>query len=140
MDLDGDVTIHPLPTQQAAPVGITCGADGALWFVEIGAGQIGRIGTDGRINEFPLPDRGSRPHAIAADPVRGGCWFTEWGAGRVGFITPAGMISEYDLQDPGSEPHGLAVDPDGAVHVALETGAILRLEPHANPGRRVQEC
>jgi virginiamycin B lyase len=37
--LDGDVALHPLPTQAAAPVGIVCGGDGALWFTEIGAGR-----------------------------------------------------------------------------------------------------
>ncbi|MGW5015856.1 hypothetical protein ACWEOR_27810, partial [Micromonospora chalcea] len=30
------------------------GVDGALWFVEIAAGQVGRITPDGRIDEFPL--------------------------------------------------------------------------------------
>ncbi|WP_329436989.1 virginiamycin B lyase [Streptomyces albidoflavus] len=39
--VDGEVTTYPLPTSGAAPVGIT--SDGtALWFVEIGAGRIGR--------------------------------------------------------------------------------------------------
>lgn len=63
---DGDVTVHPLPTPAGAPVGSTTGADSALWFVEIGAGQIGRIAPDGKIGEFALPDPASRPHAIAA--------------------------------------------------------------------------
>jgi virginiamycin B lyase len=98
------------------------------WFVEIGAGQIGRITTDGRIEEFPLPDRGSRPHAIIADST-GVCWFTEWGANRIGSITPAGRIEEYALPTPSSEPHGLAVGPDSALYVALEIGEVVRLEP-----------
>ena len=44
--LGGEATIHPLPTPDAAPVGITATAD-AVWFVEIGAGQVGRIHPDG---------------------------------------------------------------------------------------------
>lgn len=97
--------------------------------MEIGAGQVFRIGTDGRIREYPLPDRACRPHAITADPARGVCWFTEWGTGRVGSITPGGHIEEYDLPDHSCEPHGLAVGPDGALYVALETGEIARIEP-----------
>jgi virginiamycin B lyase len=99
-----------------------------LWFVEIGAGQIGRISTDGRVEEFPLPDRACRPHAITADLATGVCWFTEWGTGRVGSITPEGHIEEYDLPNPASEPHGLTLGPDGALYVALEIGAVARLE------------
>ncbi|MET7857550.1 hypothetical protein ABZS81_10015 [Streptomyces sp. NPDC005318] len=52
----------------SGPYALTSGPDGALWFVEIGAGQIGRITPDGRTTEFPLPDRTSRPHAITHKP------------------------------------------------------------------------
>lgn len=52
-----------------APYGITTGPDGALWWVEIAAGRIGRITTGGEISGFPLPDPAARPHAIAADPT-----------------------------------------------------------------------
>ena len=82
---DGAVTVHPLPTDAAGPVGLCAGPDDALWFVEIAAGRIGRITTDGEITGFPLPDRASRPHAIVADG-HGDLWFTEWGANRVGVI------------------------------------------------------
>ncbi|MFD0471315.1 hypothetical protein ACFQ0B_25630 [Nonomuraea thailandensis] len=49
-------------------MGITLGPDDALWFVEIGAGQVGRIDTTGKITEHPLPDRAARPHAIITGP------------------------------------------------------------------------
>ncbi|MEU2896911.1 virginiamycin B lyase family protein [Streptomyces sp. NPDC001273] len=88
------------------------------------------IDTDGRIQEYPLPDRACRPHAIVADPARGVCWFTEWGTGRIGSITPGGHIEEYDLPGGRScEPHGLAVGPDGALYIASEIGEITRMEP-----------
>ena len=83
---------------------------------------------DGRIDEFPLPDRAARPHAIVADPA-GGCWFTEWGANRVGHIDPDGHITAHTLPTPASEPHGLTVTPDGAVWAALEIGAVAHLTP-----------
>jgi virginiamycin B lyase len=109
-------------------VGITSGADDALWFAEIAAGRIGRLGVDGTLDEFPLSDRSARPHAITADPS-GECWFTEWGANRIGRITAAGEITEYDLPTPSSEPHGVTVGPDGAVWAALETGGVAHLIP-----------
>jgi virginiamycin B lyase len=87
-----------------------------------------RISTDGRIAEFPLPDRAARPHAITAGPD-GCCWFTEWASGRVGRIAPDGHIETHPLADPASEPHGITSGPDGALWAALETGSIARLVP-----------
>jgi virginiamycin B lyase len=94
--------------------------------VEIAAGQIGRITTDGEVTEFPLPDRSARPHAITAGDD-GRLWFTEWGAGRVGSIGPDGTIQVHDLPTPGSEPHGITLGPDGALWTALEIGALARV-------------
>jgi virginiamycin B lyase len=135
-DGDGDlrITVYPLPTPGAAPVGITAGADGALWFVEIGAGQLGRISAGasagaaepaGTITEFPLPDRAARPHAVAVGPD-GALWFTEWGANSVGRFED-GEFERFALPTAASEPHGLVAGPDGAVWVALENGALARI-------------
>nr|BFE56828.1 virginiamycin B lyase [Dactylosporangium thailandense] len=126
--------VFALPTPGAAPVGITV-AGGAAWFVEIGAGQLGRITADGEIAEFPLPDRAARPHAIVADPA-GGCWYTEWAGNRLGHVDAGGTgIRTWDLPTPDSEPHGLAVAPDGTVWVALERGSVARFSPPLSPPR-----
>ncbi|WP_017981377.1 virginiamycin B lyase family protein [Amycolatopsis methanolica] len=61
---EGAVTHFALPTEKAAPVGITAD-DQAVWFVEIGAGQVGRVTPDGEVTEFPLPTAGSEPHGLA---------------------------------------------------------------------------
>jgi virginiamycin B lyase len=113
-------------------VGITSDGD-AMWFVEIAAGQIGRISRDGGIEEFPLPDRTAKPHAIVAVSV-GDCWFTEWGANRIGRITTTGEIAEYDLPSPSSEPHGITAGPDAALWVALETGGVARIARYPAEG------
>jgi virginiamycin B lyase len=125
LGIDGDAAIYPLPTRDAAPVGIAASTD-AIWFVEIAAGQVGRISPDGVIDEFPLLDRSARPHAIVADRDDG-CWLSEWGNSRVAHLTADGHIREIALPTA-SEPHGLAIGPDGALWVALETGSVARIE------------
>jgi virginiamycin B lyase len=77
-------------------VGISAGRDW-VWFVEILAGQVGRIDADGKIEEFLLPDRSAKPSGAVVDQVAFG---------------------------KGTEPHGLTVTPDGNLWVALETGAL----------------
>ncbi|OEV14107.1 virginiamycin B lyase, partial [Streptomyces nanshensis] len=76
---------------------------------------------DGRVQEFPLPDRKARPHAVAVGPD-GTCWVTEWAGNRVASRAPSGHLVEHPLPTPESEPHGLTLGPDGALHVALERG------------------
>jgi virginiamycin B lyase len=91
-------------------------------------GQIGRLGSDGTISEYPLPDRDAKPHAITTAPS-GYCWFTEWGANRLASITASGAVTEYHLPTPSSEPHGIAAGPDGALWTALEIGSVARYHP-----------
>jgi virginiamycin B lyase len=123
---DGALWFTMVPA--AAPVGIAAGPDGSVWFTEIAAGQIGRRAPDGRITEYPLPDRSARPHAVTTD-ADGTAWFTEWGGNRVGSITSDGTVTVHDLPTPASEPHGITVGPDGALWTALETGALARIKP-----------
>jgi virginiamycin B lyase len=40
---DGDIFEYPLPTPRSQPGGVTQGADGAVWFVELAGNQIGRL-------------------------------------------------------------------------------------------------
>jgi virginiamycin B lyase len=122
------VEVRPLPTEGAGPVGIAVGTDGAAWFTEILAGQVGRIDRRGTITEFPLPDRLSKPHAIAMDPD-GGHWLTLWGSTQLGHLADDGAIDLIDLPTPHSEPHGLALAPDGTVWVALEAGLLAEVRP-----------
>jgi virginiamycin B lyase len=58
---------------------ITAGPDGAMWFTETGADQIGRIDADGTITEFPLPERHrmhTNPAGIVTGPD-GAIWFSQ---------------------------------------------------------------
>jgi virginiamycin B lyase len=81
---------------------IAVGPDGALWFTEGRAGQIGRITTAGEISEYALPTP-YIPYSITAGPD-GALWFIE-GSLRfsallvhgIARITTDGVITEYPL-------------------------------------------
>jgi virginiamycin B lyase len=95
-------------------MGITTGPDGALWFAESGADQIGRMvpGTH-NMTEYAV-SRGSSPERITSGPD-GAVWFTEPGNNRIGEIPANGtMVMEYMLP-PNSNPQGITAGPGGAV-------------------------
>ena len=115
----------PLPSP-AAPIAITAGPDGALWFTVqdcIGNGttpcnpfgQIGRITTSGAVTTFPVLE----PDDIAAGPD-GALWFTESIAGSIGRITTSGVVTEYPGPS-GSGPTGIVAGPDGALWFTEQT-------------------
>jgi virginiamycin B lyase len=97
-----------------------------VWFTELMAGQVGRIDADGKIVEYPLPDRSAKPHAVVATDD-GGCWVTLWGSASAVRLDVEGAVVEEVLLGEGSEPHGLAVAPDGSVWVALEIGVLAHI-------------
>jgi len=77
----------------SGPWGIAPGPDGALWFTEWGAGQLGRINLAGAITEYPMPANGplSGQYSawITAGP-QGELWFTDPQLNRIGeavFVT-----------------------------------------------------
>ncbi len=84
----GGVTEYPTPTRNAAPVGITTGRDGGIWFTEAGADNIGRIDPKTHaIKEYPVPTEAGAPEQIVTGPD-GNLWFTEAGTDKVGRINP----------------------------------------------------
>ena len=58
------------------PWGITAAPDGALWFTEYVGNKIGRITTDGFVQEFELSRTRGFPIGITADRS-GNIWFVE---------------------------------------------------------------
>jgi streptogramin lyase len=116
----------------ANPYGITAGPDGALWFVENGANEIGRITPAGELTEFTITTAYSAAQMITAGPD-GNLWFTEFGSsgdhnsGKIGRITPDGDITEFPVY---GNPWGIAAGPDGNLWYTTFFGAqIGRITP-----------
>jgi virginiamycin B lyase len=80
----GQITEFPLPDVAGNVLDITAGPDGALWFTEESANQIGRITTSGVLTEYALAP-GSGPVGITVGRDRA-IWFTEL-SGFVGRIS-----------------------------------------------------
>src|SRR6266852_24837 len=125
----GTIKEFPIPTK-SAPIGITAGPDGNLWFTEItqGAGEIGRITPSGRFTVFPVPTASSMPEGITAGPD-GALWFTG-AVGKIGRSTTAGAITEFRIKTKSSLPLGIAAGPDGNLWFAeLHGNKIGRITP-----------
>ena len=84
-------------TRGSAPLGITAGPDGNLWFTEYDAGRIGRITPAGVVTEFSagITD-GSSPRAIVTG-ADGNLWYTDTNGRRIGRITTAGVVTEFSV-------------------------------------------
>jgi virginiamycin B lyase len=71
-------TQFDVPGTNPAPLDIAAGYDGALWFNEVTAAKVGRIATDGTVNDYavagPVRD-------ITAGPD-GAMWYTRGGFGE----------------------------------------------------------
>ena len=101
-------------TANSAPLGITQGPDGNLWFTENAGNRIGRITPTGTVTEFSTGiSANSAPFGITAGPD-GNLWFTEFSGSRIGRITPTGTVTEFSNGiTAGSDPQGITAGPDG---------------------------
>lgn len=108
----------------AGPDQIVAGPDGALWFTEGQASQIGRITTDGKVSEFSTGiTAGAWVHGLAVGSD-GNLWFTETNRPCVGRITPAGVVTEFSA---GITNGGYAITagPDGNLWFTEVTGHLI---------------
>jgi virginiamycin B lyase len=116
-----------------APVSITTGPDGNLWFTQVspGSAQIGRITPLGVFSQISQGfSSGASPSSITAGPD-GNLWFTD-ARGRIGRLTPAGIIAEFSSGlSVGSAPQSITAGPDGNLWFAQigTTPSIGRINP-----------
>ena len=114
----GVFTAFHVPADGSAPLAITDGPDGALWFTEGDANKIGRITTSGAITEFPAS---GTPDGIAAGP-NDTIWFTQCGSNQIGQIaTTGGTVYEYHVPTSNSGLYNITADPRGGFPWFTET-------------------
>ncbi|HUA21517.1 MAG TPA: PASTA domain-containing protein, partial [Bryobacteraceae bacterium] len=102
------------PTTNSSPTQMTLGPDGATWFIEASANEIGRVTAGGVIAETMVPTVGSGLAGITLGSD-GALWFAESAANKIGRITTAGVITNEFPVTAGSQPTGIVSGPDGAL-------------------------
>lgn len=116
------------PTQAAWPEYITRGPQRALWFSEFFADSIGRVTSDGKMTEFPLPT-GDDVEGIT-EGGDGNIWFSEPGANKIGRMTPQGVVTSFPIMGDDPDPRGITLGPDGNVwYTEFYDGYIGRVTP-----------
>lgn len=114
---DETFTNYDIPTPLAGPLGMRVGADGALWFVEFFADQVGRLNqSTGEIQEFPVPLTGALPAVMRAETESRYLWFTCLGGnalGRIDEITY--QVDVFTVPTPGAAPVEDDADDKGRV-------------------------
>lgn len=121
---------HKIPTHAAHAGGIKVGSDGALWFAETGANQIGRISVDGVVTEYPIPteDAMEDTQGFVGLGPDGAIWFNEDRVNKLGRITPDGTITEFDLPQGMASIRQMVAGTDGALWMtALDANKIVKL-------------
>jgi streptogramin lyase len=115
----------------SAPVHITAGPDGALWFTMWGPSSIGRATTAGQVRTFALGGTAVGPAGIASGPD-GVLWIAEANTNAVARMNVSGqVISTLPIKSTvAPQPYGAAAGPDGAVWVTEAfDGRIARITP-----------
>lgn len=136
-EICGVFTEFPIPTASSHPLGITAGADGAIWFTEYGTDKIGRIPTTAtvanpNITEYSVPTANSGPEEIASSSD-GSLWFSECYVGQIGRIASGSPILEFRIATPGAKPRGITQGPDGAMWFAESGGNKIGRIPTSGP-------
>lgn len=111
------VTDYPTDSALSGPFAIAAGPDGALWFTELNAREIGRMTVNGTLTmHAPLPGGGSAsyPYGIAAGSD-GAMWFVAQAPSIVGRIDSSGGILTKALASATANPTSIVSGPGGAL-------------------------
>lgn len=119
------ITEYPIPTANAGPLAIGPGSDGALWFAENGARQIGRITTAGAFTEYPLQIANVGLIAVAPDP-NGALWFVDGNIDQVVQVSVDGKITAHATPTL-NDLKGIALGPDNSLWISAYGGTIGRM-------------
>ena len=111
------ITTYPSSNPVSAsshPYAIAAGPDGALWFTDPYAHDIGRMTVDGTLTlQAPVPEKWF-PYGITAGSD-GAMWFVSQGPSTVNRIDANGTIESKGLASATANPTHIASGPDGAL-------------------------
>jgi streptogramin lyase len=100
---------YSLPVSSSAPLYITPGRDGNMWFTEGQNNKVGKITPSGAITEYTIPTADAFPEGITQGSD-GRLWFAEYLGSKIGAITTSGTFTEYKTQDYPSDTPLLLID------------------------------
>ena len=104
---------YAVPTANSGPMGITVGADSALWFVENKSGRVGRVTTAGLVTDYTAGPATSAPRGIA-NGSDAALWFTQSAAARLGRMDTFTNEIDVAVGNAGlTSPLEIAAGPDG---------------------------
>jgi streptogramin lyase len=119
---DGHITSFPLADD---PTALAAGPDGDLW-VGTDSGNIDRVGTNGDVTTFAIPDDADVNDLVAGSD--GDLYFSLDGNNQLGRITTSGVISEFTFPANAAqnangpiEMAGLTQDSDGTIWFVDQT-------------------
>lgn len=120
--LDGDLTVHQLPTKASAPDGLIVSPTGEIFITEFFGNKIARIDPRRKtMEEFNIPTAEAWPTALALDS-KGNLWFNENKGNKIGRLSPSGIITEYLIPTANSRPTGMVIDAHDRVWFAQRDG------------------
>jgi virginiamycin B lyase len=128
----GKSTVWKVPTQGAAPYGLTLDKDENVWFAEFRRCKIGKF--DPRTEKFTEYAALTQPCTIRRLGVdsAGMVWYGGFNNGKLGRIDPAtGKIVEYDVPMAFSEPYDVWPDREDKIWISDggQGGALIRFDP-----------
>lgn len=128
----GKSTVWKVPTQGAAPYGLTLDKDENVWFAEFRRCKIGKF--DPRTEKFTEYAALTQPCTIRRLGVdsAGMVWYGGFNNGKLGRIDPAtGKIVEYDVPMAFSEPYDVWPDREDKIWISDggQGGALIHFDP-----------
>jgi virginiamycin B lyase len=124
---DGPVSAGRVTLGQSAPLDLTPGPNGNLWFTTYGLADPqthlrGPAGVDRDFADGSVSTVASRPAGHLTTGPDGYLWFTMPTLGRIGRLKTTGEIEEFGLSDPSASPDAITAVQDGALWFT-ESGA-----------------
>ena len=125
-------TVWKVPTQGAAPYGISLDKDENVWFAEFRRGKIAKFDPKTEtFTEYPALTQPTTIRRLGVDST-GTVWYGGFSTGKLGKLDPkSGKIVEYNIPMPFSEPYDVWPDRNDRIWIsdAGQGGALISFDP-----------